>query len=779
MTNRQTGRRRTALGALALLSLIATGAKPSRTPVTAANPQVTITVNAAVNRHPIDPRIYGVAFANTAPGKLQDLGATINRWGGNATSRHNWFVNTTNRAKDYYFENQPDSPATEANAGQPGAAVDAFVTPTLAAGVDALITIPMMGILPFDSQIRCGYTPGGNCCQAVDGDHNCGNGRDANIYDPKIFDNKRLKNANNQNYFQPFIPQHQGNWVAHLKQVHNSGVHYYALDNEPSLWSFDHWDIHPNGSTMAEVWGDMATYGALIKQTDPNALTTGVEEWGWDGYFLSGADQEAYPAHPDRDAHNGAVYTDWLLQQAQKYEETNGTRILDFLTQHFYPQSGEFSNDDSEDSQAALQMQALRNESTRSLWDPNYLDKSYINDYIRLIPRMREWVNNNYPGTKIGLTEYNWGDEGDDTNDPNDVGFINGATAQADILGILGREGADMAVRWTAPPSTYYKSLVYNAFKMYRNYDGANGGFGNISVSDTSNANPDDVASFAAISSATGAMTVMIISKISPLDAAGGPRDVTVNFANYSVPAGATLDRWQLDKNNVITHLALVGRDASGNYSLTVDPQTITMLVATGSYAPSPTNLVATWVPNSTTVTVSWNLFPATTYHVWRKDAVSDWAEIGTATNGIFPDNSVTAGKAYLYRVQAEIGPNRSGFSNVDAATTFTFTDDLAGAAPPFPLPVVAIKAIHVNELRAAIEALRGVIGIAPGSYPDIPVIAGTTPVAVEAIRELRLSVNQARAWLSLPPALFTDPAINSMTTVKRQHIDDIRNAVR
>ena len=73
----------------------------------------------------------------------------------------------------------------------------------------------------------------------------------------------------------------------------------------------------------------------------------------------------------------------------------------------------------------------LRNQSTRQFWDTNYVDPSWINSVIALIPRMRSWVSTNYPGTKIGITEYNWGAEP----------YINGATAQADILGIFGREG--------------------------------------------------------------------------------------------------------------------------------------------------------------------------------------------------------------------------------------------------------------------------------------------------------------------------------------------------
>ena len=54
---------------------------------------------------------------------------------------------------------------------------------------------------------------------------------------------------------------------------------------------------------------------------------------------------------------------------------------------------------------------------------------------------------------QVALTEYSWGADGD----------MNGATAQADILGILGREGVDMAARWTCPDKstpTYQVSRV-------------------------------------------------------------------------------------------------------------------------------------------------------------------------------------------------------------------------------------------------------------------------------------------------------------------------------
>ena len=124
------------------------------------------------------------------------------------------------------------------------------------------------------------------------------------------------------------------------------------------------------------------------------------------------------------------------LSQVRQHDIQPVSAGLDVFTVHWYPQGGEaFSND------VSPAMSTLRNRSTRSLWDPNYTDQSWINNRVQLIPRIRGWVNTHYPGLQIGITEYNWGAEG----------FINGATTQADVYGIFGREGLDMATRWTTP----------------------------------------------------------------------------------------------------------------------------------------------------------------------------------------------------------------------------------------------------------------------------------------------------------------------------------------
>ena len=223
----------------------------------------------------------------------------------------------------------------------------------------------------------------------------------------------------------------------------NGGLRYYILDNEPSIWHGTHRDVHPTGATMDEIKNKILDYAGKIKAADPSALVVGPEEWGWSGYLFSGYDQQYGSTHgwsslPDRNNHGGVDYLPWLLDQLRQNNTATGKRLLDIFTVHYYPQGGEFSND------VSSAMQLRRNRSTRSLWDPNYVDESWINDRVQLIRRVKNWVNTFYPGTQVGITEYNWGGEN----------HINGATAQADILGIFGREGLDMAARWTTPASS-------------------------------------------------------------------------------------------------------------------------------------------------------------------------------------------------------------------------------------------------------------------------------------------------------------------------------------
>jgi hypothetical protein len=71
----------------------------------AQNPVVTVTVDAALNRHTIHPNIYGIAYGDAHD--MATLNAPLNRWGGNATTRYNWQIDAHSAAADWYFETYP------------------------------------------------------------------------------------------------------------------------------------------------------------------------------------------------------------------------------------------------------------------------------------------------------------------------------------------------------------------------------------------------------------------------------------------------------------------------------------------------------------------------------------------------------------------------------------------------------------------------------------------------------------------------------------------------
>ena len=539
------------------ITLVATTNAPG------TNSPVVITINAALNPHPISPLIYGVAFASAA--QLAELNAPLNRSGGNAETRYNWLLNAHNRASDWYFESLGDDPAT------PGAAADSHVANSQRGGAAPILTVPMIGWLPKlgDNRARLSSYSIAKYGPQADRDWqyfpDAGNG----VVSNSTFQ-ITTNNPNDANFLTNSLFQQA--WVQHLTNqwglATNGGVRFFCMDNEHALWNSTHRDVHPVGTTMQEIRDKLFDYGEKVKAIDPNALLLAPEEWGWPGYLYSGFDSHWAgvngnwdPAFfPDRGTNGGMDYMPWLLDQARQHATNTGQRLLDYFTLHIYPQGQNESGGD-----VSTSTQLARNRSTRALWDPNYLDQSWINSVIKLIPRMKQWVAQYYPGTKTGITEYNWGAEN----------HINGATAQADILGIFGREGLDLATRWTTPAAT---SLTFKAMKLYRNYDGNKSTFGDTSVS-AAGPNPDNLSTFAALRSTDGALTIMAINK-----QLGISSPATFTVTNFS-PAGVA-QVWQITSANAIARLSDIAFTGAA-FTNTLPAQSITLFVVPSVIPPS------------------------------------------------------------------------------------------------------------------------------------------------------------------------------------------------
>ncbi|HKW30042.1 MAG TPA: glycoside hydrolase family 44 protein [Verrucomicrobiae bacterium] len=470
------------------ISLVSTNSSSNTNgPSAGTNAPVAIGLDALVNRHSISPYIYGLNWASAS--QLQDLNYTLNRGGGNAETTYNWQLNAHNRASDWYFESLSDGSST------PGASADSFITDTKNGGAEPMITIPMIGWMPKlgpnrADQYSFSISKYGPQTGSDPYRSDAGNG-------VSVTNNTTITwNDPNDAYFPTNVVFQQG-WVQHLTNQWdvstNGGVRFYIMDNEETIWEYTHRDAHPIGPTMEEIRDDVIAYGGMVKSYDPNAAVVVGEEWGWNGFFNSGYDIQN-PGNTDRAAHGGADYTPWLLNQIHQHDLSAGHQTIDIFTIHFYPPEGSVGYGTTDPA-----TDLLRNRATRALWDSNYVDESWINAKLYMIPRMKSWIATNYPGLKTGITEYTWGADN----------YMGGALGQADVLGIFGRKGLYLSARWGTPdPST----PTYKAMKIYRNYDGNKSVFGDISVQ-TTVPQPDYLAAFGAVRTSDGALMLMVLNK--------------------------------------------------------------------------------------------------------------------------------------------------------------------------------------------------------------------------------------------------------------------------
>ena len=117
-------------------------------------------------------------------------------------------------------------------------------------------------------------------------------------------------------------------------------------------------------------------------------------------------------------------------------------------------------------------------------------------------------------------------------------------------------------------------------------------------------------------------------------------------------------------------------------------------------------------------------------------------------------------------------GATPSGLSGPDAATTTIFTD-------PAVTTAIRAKAVHMNELRTAVNAMRAAAALSAFSFTDPVITAGTTKWKAVHVNELRSALDAARAAIGLPAISWTDPTLTAGNTrIKGAHVTELRNGV-
>lgn len=423
-----------------------------------------LSINTQQDRHPISPYIYGTNswFELDSNDLVEgDYLPGARRMGGNATEAFNWENNSCNYGKDYLGKSEWAFCLLD----DPGEAVRRFHEYSLRLDSYSLITVGLNaaaadknGTLtaPISDPRWARVVPKKGAPFTLEPD----------IYDSKVFVDEMV------NFY-----------VSRWGDAGADGINGYSLDNEPEYWNNQLKSLIPNKPTAKDVLDKSIAAAAAIKSVDPKADVFGPAS------HVQTTLLHAEWFFPDWNSlESGAGYETWFdyyLDRFAKASTSEGKRLLDVLDIHWYPSSGD---------------RAKRPQIPRELYDPSFAAETKA----AMIPYLQQRIEKYYPGTKLAITEWNVGQSTD----------VTGGVAAVDALGAFGQLGVYLATFWPVDETEHSKRVYYEAaLKLFRNVDGGDNGFGDISVAATS---PDlrKVSVYAAQSSADDTrLHIIVIDK--------------------------------------------------------------------------------------------------------------------------------------------------------------------------------------------------------------------------------------------------------------------------
>eukprot|EP00486_Rosalina_sp_Unknown_P003053 CAMPEP_0201578142 /NCGR_PEP_ID=MMETSP0190_2-20130828/24872_1 /ASSEMBLY_ACC=CAM_ASM_000263 /TAXON_ID=37353 /ORGANISM="Rosalina sp." /LENGTH=542 /DNA_ID=CAMNT_0048010997 /DNA_START=45 /DNA_END=1673 /DNA_ORIENTATION=- len=377
---------------------------------------------------------------------------TLGRLGGNSQSRFNFSTNSANSGNDYYYINNPGDFTWQAFYEQANKNGLAFWTQIPAMGWVSGSTTKSWSF----SQQKYGQQKSDECTNQPDGTTWCAKDAGNGVW---VNGSNVVGNDPNDCSIRT-SPADASAFVQAVRKLYPNASPIFSVDNEPTLWSGTHRDVHPVGSTYDEIVNMTITYGSAIKTACGNdCLVAGYSPWGWCGYFEDGFDHDAgfcTGGGPDYKAKGNIPLNAYYLQTVAAYEKANNMKILDIMDVHYYPAASGVSMSCDETSQTSI---TNRLNAPRSLYDYSYTDPSWINSVIALIPRYKGLINQLRPNTSFSISEYSFG--GDTC--------ITSAIAHSEALAVMATYGVFAATRWSKPAPG---SMVTNGFNILTNYDG-------------------------------------------------------------------------------------------------------------------------------------------------------------------------------------------------------------------------------------------------------------------------------------------------------------------
>lgn len=388
--------------------------------------EITVTVDLSAPGKPISPLIYGVNQTGEKTW-LRSTHATAIRQGGNRWSAYNWETNASSAGSDW----RHSSDGYLSNSAEPAEPVLRWAREAAALGIPyRLATLQLMGYAAAD---RLGTVRESEAAPSARWVEVLPDGGDPARAEPDLTDGRV--------YLDEFV----GRLIAQLGDSSSpEGIRGYSLDNEPALWEHTHVRAHPGTLSVDELLEKSVAAARMVKRLDPGAEVFGPALYGYTAYDHLSDEQEWKRI---RRANGYRWFLDCYLDRMREAGEEAGVRLLDVLDIHYYSESARVSAED-------------RVQAARTLTEPGFYENSWIGQWCRqnlpLLPTVQASIDRYYPGTKLAISEYNFGGDGDPS----------GAIVQVEALGAFADAGVYFAALWGG------EGFIVAGLNLYTNYDG-------------------------------------------------------------------------------------------------------------------------------------------------------------------------------------------------------------------------------------------------------------------------------------------------------------------
>ena len=420
------------LTAFIMLSASAAAAVPA---AAAGSYDMNITVDLSGNGKAISPYIFGINEYSHQD-DLKKVTTTALRQGGNRMTAYNWETNASNAGSDWKYSSDNNLSMSDA----PADCVQQLSKEAAKYNVNyKLTTLQLAGYAAADKN--------GTVTEAEAAPS-------ARWNEVKLTKGSAFAETPDLNDGTVYMDEYVNYIIGKLGDSQAAtGIQGYSLDNEPALWNSTHSRIHPQPVGMKELSDKSIEMAAAVKKLDPKAEIFGPALYGYTAYDHL-ADTDSDTEWETLKAQGGYHwYIDYYLDSMKKASDAAGTRLLDVLDIHYY-------------SESCRNGTADRLQSVRTLYEKGFAENSWIGQWcmenVPILPTVQASIDKYFPGTKLGITEYNFG--GDDE--------VSGAIAQVEALGCYADAGVYFASLWGG------SGYILSGLNLYTNYDGKGGSFG-------------------------------------------------------------------------------------------------------------------------------------------------------------------------------------------------------------------------------------------------------------------------------------------------------------